>query len=488
MEKPKKSINQSDVNRSSIKRKSPKKSEAAVVKQNVAIAVIVFFVAVIVYFTIVIVNFLEKPTDTVLIKRGEVIRHEEVVGYVIRNEELIDTSSFDGIIKSEVDDATRVAKGSEVITYVSKSEQQLIDKIEKLDEKIDKAIESQQTIFPNDVKILESEIESNIYTNIKGNIDLELLRENKKTLNEKVMKKAKIVGELSPAGSELKSLITERAGYEAEINDSQKVLLAPSSGLISYRVDGLENVLTYDSLSKLTSKNLSNMKLVLNQVVPLTQNKVKVINNFECYIAASMDSEESKKAMLNDTVYLRFKDEYDTRVPATIEYISDEEDGTLLVFKVKTNVEELTKYRKIGVDVIWWSSTGLKLNKDAIFYTTLDINDSGDEGASSGELIVSGESGESVSLGIEVGNSGENLNAVSGETSKKQVKIETIRIKKAYSSVDVFVKILKETDEFVIIDNYKDTELIEMGIDEEVLKNRPTMKMYDEVLMVESTE
>lgn len=488
MEKLKKAINQSDVNKRPVKRKIPQKSEVAIIKQNIAIAVIVFLVAMIVYFTVVIVNFLEKPTDTALIKKGEVIKHEEVVGYIIRNEELIDTSSFDGIIKSEVDDATRVAKGSEIITYVSKSEQQLIEKIEKLDEKIDKAVESQQTIFPNDVKILETEIESNIYTNIKGNTDLELLRENKKILNEKVMKKAKIVGELSPAGSELKNLITERAEYEAEINNSQKVLLAPIAGLVSYRVDGLENILTYNSLSKLTSKALSNMKPVLNQVVPLTQNKVKIINNFECYIAASMSSEEAKNANLNDTVYLRFKDEYDTRVPATIEYISDEEDSTLLVFKINTKVEELTKYRKISLDVIWWSSTGLRLNKDAIFYTTLDINNSGNAGASLDELTISGESGEIVITKTENEQSGESLNAESGEAPKKQIKIETIRIKKAYSSVDVFVKVLKETDEFVIIDNYKDTELIEMGIDEETLKNRPTMKMYDEVLMLEGVE
>ena len=38
-------------------------------------------------------------------------------------------------------------------------------------------------------------------------------------------KKAKIVGELSPAGSELKNLISQRAEYEKELNDSERTLL-----------------------------------------------------------------------------------------------------------------------------------------------------------------------------------------------------------------------------------------------------------------------
>lgn len=437
------------------------------INQNAIFVLISLFIIMIVYFAIVIINFFEKPADTVLIKKGELINYEEVVGYIIRDEEIIDNSSYEGVVKSEVQDATRVSKDSPIITYVSKSEEQILEKIAKLDDKIEKAVESQQTIFTSDVKNLETEIENYIYANISHNNNLQAIKEYKKYLNEKIEKKAKIVGELSPAGSELKSLINERASYEAELNNSEKILKAPSAGLISYRVDNFENILTYDSISVLTVEELQKMKTTLNQIIPVNINKIKIIDNFECYIAIPMYSKEAHNAKLNDTIYLRFKNTKDSLIPATVEYISNEEDAVLLVLKIKSNVEELTKYRKIGLDVVWWSSTGLKVNKDTIFYSKVFAKESGEQDIENENIALINVSGD---------------DRVSLENTK-QIELATIKIKKAYYTEDVFVKILKETDDFVIIDNYKDSELEQMGIGEEVLKNRATLKLYDEALI-----
>lgn len=427
------------------------------INQNFLIFVITVLVFITVFFVVQIVQFFEKPINTVLIKKGELINYEEVTGYIIRNEELIDISSYDGIVKSEVEDATRVSKGSPIIKYVSKSEEQLIDKIKKLDEKIEVAKESQQTIFSNDVKALDTEIENSIYSQVKNSTSLDEIKQSKKNLNEKINKKAKIVGELSPAGSELKTLIDERTKYEKELNDAEKSLLSPKAGLVSYRVDGFENILTYDSISLLTADKLSELKISLDQIIPAETKNVKIIDNFICYIAVPMMSEEAKKTKLNDSVYLRFPNDEDSLVSATVEYISNEEDETLLVFKINSNVEELTKYRKISLDVVWWRSSGLKVNKEVIFETEV-------------EVLVSGD------------------NENSAEMVTKRIKIPTVTIKKAYSEENVFVKILKETDEFVIIDNYKDSELIEMGVSNDLIENRRTIKMYDEAIMIEETE
>lgn len=427
------------------------------INQNFLIFMITVLVFITVFFVVQIIRFFEKPINTVLIKKGELINYEEVTGYIIRNEELIDISSYDGIMKSEVEDATRVSKGSPIIKYVSKSEEQLIEKIKKLDEKIEVAKENQQTIFSNDVKALDVEIESNIYSHVKNNTNLDEIKQSKKNLNEKINKKAKIVGELSPAGSELKTLIEERTKYEKELNDAEKSLISPKAGLISYRVDGFENILTYDSISLLTAEKLSELKISLDQTIPVDTKNVKIIDNFVCYIAVPMTSEDARKTKLNDTVYLRFSNDEDSLVPANVEYISNEEEETLIVFKISSNVEELTKYRKIGLDVVWWRSSGLKVNKEVIFETEVDVQVSGEE-ENSTEILT------------------------------KRIKIPTVTIKKAYNEANVFVKILKETDEFVIIDNYKDSELIEMGVSMDLIENRKTIKMYDEAIMIEEEE
>ena len=95
---------------------------------------IIIFVVIIllIYFIITIVRFFKQPADTVLIKNGELIKYEEVIGYIIRDEKIIDTSSYTGSPKANVDDAVRVAKGTTILTYMSKEEEQINEKIKEL--------------------------------------------------------------------------------------------------------------------------------------------------------------------------------------------------------------------------------------------------------------------------------------------------------------------------------------------------------------------
>ena len=407
--------------------------------QNLIFIIISIIIILLIYFIINIVRFFREPANTVLIKNGELIKYEEVVGYIIRDEELIDTSSYTGTSKANVDDSVRVPKGATILTYMSKEEEQINQKIGELDEKIQKAMDSRQTILTNDAKALESEIEIYLYSAVKENTDINSLYEHKKLINEKIEKKAKIVGDLSPVGSELKKLIEERTKLEKELNDSEKMVKTNKAGLASFRVDNYENVLTLESISKLTIEELEKIKVTTNQIIPLNTNNVKIINNFECYIAVPMYSEESKNAKLNDSVYLRFNNTGNTLISATVEYISEEEEKRLIIFKVNTNVEELAKYRKIDVDVVWWSDKGLKVNKDALVDSEI--------------FTVSGD------------------------------KLKKITIKKSSYTEEAFVKIIREAGDFAIIDNYTDKELINLGIEEALLENRSTIKMYDEVIV-----
>ena len=339
--------------------------------QNLIFVLLSILIIILIYFVICIVRFFRQPADTVLIKNGEVIKYEEVVGYIIRNEKVLDTSSYEGTPKANVDDATKVSKGTEIVTYMSREKEQLTEKIAKLDDKIQEAMESKQTILPNDVKVLDSEIEIYLYTNVKESNNVYSIYESKNLINEKIEKKAKIAGDLSPVGSQLKSLIEERTSYEKQINDSEKILKTPEAGLVSFRVDNYENVLSPSVISKLTLAELEKIKINNNQIIPISTSKVKIVNNFECYIAIPMESEESKEANLNDNVYLRFDNTGDELINATIEYISEEDNKRIIVLKIKSNVEELTKYRKINLDVVWWSDKGLKINKEAIRYSEI---------------------------------------------------------------------------------------------------------------------
>ena len=60
------------------------------------------------------------------------------------------------------------------------------------------------------------------------------------------------------------------------------------SGVVSYRVDNLEEVLTIN--------NFENLKT--GQVVATSNEYGKIINNYECYIATILKSKEAKEATI----------------------------------------------------------------------------------------------------------------------------------------------------------------------------------------------
>ena len=62
-------------------------------------------------------------------------------------------------------------------------------------------------------------------------------------------------------------------------------------------------------------------------------------------------------------------------VDTTIENIIEEDEERIIVFKIDKAVQELINYRKISLDVIWWSESGKKIPNTAIGYDEIDSND-----------------------------------------------------------------------------------------------------------------
>ena len=395
-----------------------------------------FFQQLIVILTIILIAFLgynayrliKKPAETASVKDGSLTLEESTTGYIIREENVVQGENYKNGITQIKAEGERVSKGTAIYRYANKNEETLNQKIEELDEQINEALANQENIFSADMKLLEAQIEEKIDLLYLEN-DLEKVKEYKKEIANIVTKKAQIAGDLSPAGSYIKGLIEERSNYLAQITTSSEEVYAPNSGIISYRVDGLENVLVPGDFSYLNLEFLEELNLKTGQIIASSNEKGKIINNFSCYIVTCMDSENAKNAKEGDKVTIRLStlDE----VTAKIVYTADEKnDSKLLVFEINTCVEKLTSYRKISIDVIWWQDSGLRVPNNAIIY----------EG---------------------------NIAYVS-------------RTKGGYID-KIPVKILRTNEDYSIVDNYTTKELEELGV--ENANSFKNIGIYDEVVI-----
>lgn len=175
-------------------------------------------------------------------------------------------------IKSE---GTKVSKDENVFRYYSNNEEDLKEKIEELDIEIGKAIEGQSKgVYSADIQLLDKQIDG-LLNKILSTNNIIALKEYKTNISDILIKKAKIVGELSPSGANISKLIEQRRKYEEELNNGQEYVKAPMSGIISYKVDNLEGELSPSNFSNFNKKLLESYNLKTGQIVPTSLEKRK---------------------------------------------------------------------------------------------------------------------------------------------------------------------------------------------------------------------
>lgn len=393
---------------------------------------IIILIAILCYMLYMIYNLVINPTDTFIVKNGKISLEESVQGYIIRDETVLKGENYKNGLVQIKSEGEKVAKGEAIFRYYTAGEENLKNKIKELDIKIQEAWEKEDSPFSGDIKLLEEQIEDKLNELYHIN-DMQKIKEYKKDLSTYINKKAKIAGEKSPSGSYLKKLIEERSKYENELNSGSEYLTSTRSGVVSYRVDGLEEVLTPSNFGSLSKIVLEELNLKTGQIISTSEECGKIIDNFSCYIACILENKnlEEKNVKVGDNLTLRLSNSEE--VEAEITYISKEnEKEDLVIFKLEQYVEQLINYRKISFDIIWWNESGLKIPNEA------------------------------------VKTENENLNYI---------------IRKRAGYIDkIYVKVLKKGEKYSIIENYEtDKELLDMGIAKEIVENRKKITLYDEI-------
>ena len=341
-----------------------KTTKKTILNQKKKIILNIIIVAVLIYVIYAIYLLIKEPTNIFTIEEGTLYQEETDIGYVIRKETVVRGNNYKNGMEQIKAEGERAAKDENIFRYYSTNEESLKQKIAELDEQIQTAMTENTNIFSADIKSLEDQIDEKL-KEINEITDVTTLTEYKKEIDNLITKKAKIAGDLSPQGSYLNQLIEERKQYESQLNSGAEYVKALMSGIVSYKVDGLEETLTPDNFGSINKEFLEKLNLKTGEIVATSEEAGKVIDNFACYIATISSSEEAKQAEVGDDVKIRLSN--NAEISAEITSISQEnENEVLLILKVNEQIEELINYRKISFDLIWWDETGLKIPNEAI--------------------------------------------------------------------------------------------------------------------------
>lgn len=401
------------------------------IKFNIKLLITIILIVIILAYAIYgIIKLVKNPTNTFIVTNGKISQEENAIGYIVREETVVKGQNYkNGMVKIK-SEGEKVAKGESIFRYYSSGENDLKTKIAELDTKIQEVMKNEQSVFTSDIKLLESQIEKELNSVYQVN-NIQKIQEYKKNINSNISKKAKISGEQSPSGSYLKQLLSEKEEYENRLNADAEYIVASEPGIVSYRVDGLEETLKTDNFANLDKEFLENLNIKTGQIVASSEEVGKIINNFQCYIIFNSSSNEAKDTKIGNTIKIRLQNA--DIVNASVENIIEETDGSrTITIKITNNVEKIIAYRKISFDIIWWDADGFRIPNDAI----------------------KEENGLSY----------------------------VVRNRNGYYN-KMLVKILKQNDEYCIVRQYKSEELKELGFSNTQIYNMKNIALYDEIVI-----
>ena len=168
---------------------------------------ILLITGILIYFLLNTTNLIKRGAGTFMIENGSLSYEEEAEGYIIRDEEVLKGEDSSNGITQIVTEGTRVAKNEAVFRYYSNNEEELTSQIEQLDKQIDEELSKQES--QNSIVSLELEIKKDLDEIFKEN-NLQNIREYKKRINNCIVKKSELAGNLSPEGSYVRKLIEQR--------------------------------------------------------------------------------------------------------------------------------------------------------------------------------------------------------------------------------------------------------------------------------------
>ena len=398
-------------------------------KKSLIVKIVVIIVVILIFLLMsgTVINLFQQPSDIFVVEEGTLSLEETADAYIIRNEIVLEGENYKNGMEKTKAEGKKVAKGDTVFRYYVNGEEELKKKIDDLNNQILEAYGDEKVDYSGEVAAIKEQI-TGLLEDMTNTNNMEEISQYKKEIDECNSKITRIIGENSKKGSYIKELIDEKEKYEEELNDNAEIIKATESGIVSYKVDGYEETFKTDNFDYLSKEFLEGLDLTSGDMIESSNEKGKIITNFESYLAIILSSESAKQAEVGDTVRIDIGE--DNLVRAEIVEIKEEGEERLIVFKMIDLSENILDYRKISVDVVWWSYSGLKVPNSALL--------------------------------------------------KEGDYYYVIRNREGYDS-KVLVKVLQSNESYSLVDNYTSQELSEMGYSAEEIRNIYTIKLYDKI-------
>ena len=333
------------------------------------IALCVFFAGIIILILIAVLgNHNTSATKTGFVQNGELEKSSDGTAVFLRTEQVVATDT-EGKVIAGINEGERAAKG-EVVAYVV--DDQMEETVEEL-KKVEERILAAQTYNDSMVESVSSSLNE-----ISGAVTEEILKltpesargslrsfsETKDTIETYFELKNDMTMNVETKDAYLLSLQSKRSEILSQLEGHMHALTAPEAGVVSYCLDGRENVVSAMDFENITASMLTDLTANGGRTVGKSVNKgenvFRITPSNEYYIAVTIEG-ITDNIKRNAAVTIQ-ADDHSFKATANVLSVSDDGNGnTFVLMKSTSNMASTISYRIKNVNVIFEAVAGMKV-------------------------------------------------------------------------------------------------------------------------------
>ncbi len=312
--------------------------------------------------------YINTPIITDIARNGVLEDSINTDAYIIRNEHLI-TSKVEGNVFRISQEGEKIKKNAIVATIYKGNNNNAQEKLNELNQRINNIKQSDfgNNLFSRDLEKLDSRImvKANEIIESAYKNNLVELKSIKNDINGIIDKKLLISGDKGPNSYNLHEIEKLKVKYEEQLMNDKSDLFASRSGIVSYNIDNMEQILNPKKIHEFKPSDFTKLDQInfdLNVQVKEGQAVAKIIDNFEWYLGFTLDKKDVYDIKAGDSLKIRFSTKMSEPMGAAVYYISPEEKGKVLVLlSVDRYIDNISEIRKTNIDVIKHTYSGFKV-------------------------------------------------------------------------------------------------------------------------------
>ncbi|NLC67274.1 MAG: hypothetical protein GX754_00480 [Clostridiaceae bacterium] len=314
--------------------------------------------------------FYGNTVTTDIMRMGKIENSINADALLVRDVVVLE-APFDGEYIPHMEEGEKVPASFPVATVVSASSIKLLKDMNDINAKIlaaRKSMEKAGELFGADIQKIEDEIgrKVNLLAVEVNSNRLNRVKQIKSEIDRLIDKKFEILGSGEDENVYIKALKEEKKKIMKSMEACMVEIKTESPGIVSYVVDGYENILNPRSIEQLTPEIIENILGEKMRVLDIGEREVKsnepfakVIKDFKYYVVACLKQGQDASWTKGDRVLLRIND-INRTMSGIVEFISGEQDGKrVMAISVDRYLGEMSGLRRINVDLIKSSHEGL---------------------------------------------------------------------------------------------------------------------------------